>query len=202
MCEVGNKMFLKLRLAFFVAFFVCLAISCKSLLQANRLADCIYDFDSFSDIYVADTKLDGVQQLSDLSLIDAGKMTAGFLTGDLPMRLTANISVTNPNKRPAAINSVDWILLVDGRQVATGMLEKRFEVGPNGNSAILPFEIELDLSEALKSDDKGRLMKFVFNLSGNNNVLPSDVTLKIKPSIAIGKKTVKVPGYIPIKKRF
>lgn len=180
---------------------VTFSISCKSLFQANRLADCAYNFHSFTDVYVADTKLDGVNQLSDLSLLDAGKMTAGFLSGNLPMSVTANISVTNPNKKAAAINAVDWILLVDGDQVADGKITERFEVAPNGGTAILPVAIKLDLSGALKSDDKGTLMKFAFNVSGNTGVLPSEVTIKIKPSIAIGKKTVKVPGYIPIKKK-
>lgn len=178
-----------------------LFVSCRSLLQANRLADCQYEFDSFSNVLVAGTSLDGVTKLSDLSFFDAGKITAGFLKGDLPMSLTANVAVINPNKRTAAVNSVEWIVLIDDKEIATGELTERFEVAPNGGKALMPLKMNIDLAEALKSKDKGNLMNFAFNLTGKGGILPSEVTIKVKPALKIGNKQVKIPGYITVKQK-
>ena len=43
-------------------------------------------------------------------------------------------------------------------------------------------------------------MNFAFNLSGRGGILPSNITIKVKPSISIAGANVKVPGYITVKK--
>ena len=182
-----------------LALLVISAFSCRSILQANRMKDCEFEFRSFSNIEVAGTKIDGVSKLSDLNMFDAAKLAAGFMRGNLPMELVANVQITNPNKRTAAVNSLDWIVLVDDSELTRGQMLERVEVAA-GSTAVIPIKVKLDLGEALKSKDKASLMNFAFNLSGRGGILPSNITIKVKPSISIAGANVKVPGYITVKK--
>lgn len=182
-----------------MALIIISAFSCRSILQANRMKDCEFEFKSFSDIEVAGTKIDGVSKLSDLNMFDAAKLAAGFMRGSLPTELVANVQITNPNKRTAAVNSLDWIVLVEENELTRGQMTERVEVAA-GSTAVIPIKIKLDLGEALKSKDKASLMNFAFNLSGRGGMMPSNVTLKVKPSISIAGANIKVPGYITVKK--
>ncbi len=173
--------------------------SCRSALQANRMKDCTFEFKSFSNVEVAGTNIDGVKKLSDLNMFDGAKIAAGFMSGKLPMEMTANVQIINKNKRTAAVNSLDWIILIEDTELSRGQLTDRIEVAA-GSNAVIPINIKIDLSQALKSKDKGVLMNFAFNLSGKGGILPSNVTIKVKPSISVAGANVKVPGYIKVKK--
>lgn len=173
--------------------------SCKSVLQAKRMKDCRFDFQSFSNVRVAGINIDGVNKLLDLSLFEGAQIAAKFMSGDLPLDAVVNIAVSNPNKRMAAVNGLDWIVLVENTELARGKVTKRFEIAP-GDKSMIPIDIKIDLSSALKSKDKGTLMNFAFGLSGKSNTLPSNVTIKVKPYLSIAGANVKVPGYITVKK--
>jgi hypothetical protein len=188
-------------LLFLLSFAVAAACSsCRSIFQAKRLASCAFEFHSFTDLIVAGTKLDGISKLSDLNMFDAGKLAAGFMRGELPMELTANIKIINPNNKTAALNSLDWILIVEGAELARGQINQRFEVAPGGGQMLLPVKINANLAEALKGSDRGSLMNLLFNISGKGGIMPSDVSIRVKPSMSVAGVQVKMPGYVTVKK--
>ena len=79
-----------------------------------------------------------------------------------------------------------------------GFLNQRIEVQPGGKTQI-PVRLSTNAYQ-LFTDAKTRdaFTQLVQNLAGASNTTPSKLTIKIKPTLALGNKAVNYPGYITI----
>ncbi len=176
-------------------------ISCRSISQGKRLSKCEFRLESLQNIQLANVKIDEVKGITDLSLLDAGKITLALArNSSLPMNMTVNIEVKNPNKKTAGLNELKWILYIDDIQMAEGESTQRFEVPANGTN-ILPLDVNLDLKKALKGKSRSALLKFAFNLAGFGREA-SRVKVRAKPSFKVLGGTIRYPGYIKITREF
>ncbi|HAS39740.1 MAG TPA: hypothetical protein DCS93_04645 [Microscillaceae bacterium] len=178
-----------------------LNISCRSISQGKRLSRCEFRLESLQNIKLANVKIDEVKGITDLSLLDAGKITLALArNSSLPMHMTVNIEVKNPNKKTAGLNELKWILYIDDIQMAEGESVQRFEVPGNGTN-ILPLEVDLDLKKALKGKSRSALLKFAFNLAGFGKEA-TRVKVRAKPSFKVLGGTIRYPGYIKVTREF
>lgn len=180
--------------------FIMLA-SCSTIREMSALAKCEFKVNNIKDLTLVGVNIQKISSITDLSWSDAGKIAAAIFTSSFPLNFTLNLDVKNPNKTMAALNHLDWILLIDDIQMAKGMVDKRVEIAPNGGVSNLPININFDLKEALSGKSYESIKNFAFNLAGYGSG-PTRITVKAKPTIMIGNKSIQYPGYISIKTQY
>ncbi|CCH03087.1 hypothetical protein FAES_5088 [Fibrella aestuarina BUZ 2] len=162
---------------------------------AVRSADSItiagYDVREFKDI----------RQLDDINPLKYPRVAAGLLSRNVPFRANINLEIVNPTNDIAAINQFEYRLLLAGNELATGTVQQRVEVPPGGGKVIVPIPVNANAYELVtNASTRNAFVDLVRNLAGSNQVSASRVTLKIKPTLMLGNKQVKYPGYIDIDK--
>jgi hypothetical protein len=103
---------------------------------------------------LANTTLGGVnvqnvRSISDLNLSQAARITQAYASGSFPLNLIVNMEVKNPNATTAAMNSVDWIMLIDDKEIVDGAVNERIQIAPDGGITNLPIRISTDLRKVL-----------------------------------------------------
>ncbi|MEI6123159.1 MAG: hypothetical protein WCQ95_05960 [Bacteroidota bacterium] len=184
----------------FVALIMMLA-SCTQIKELTTMLNCDYRLSTVDNIKLADIDVQKIKSYSDLSLKDGMKLLAAVTSGTLPLNMTVNVEVRNPNAQSAALNKLDWILLIDDVEVANGSTTKRIEISPNNGIGTLPIQIGTDLVKILSGQSAQNMINFGLNLAGYGNK-PTRFTLKAKPTILIGSTAIVYPGYINISSEF
>jgi hypothetical protein len=191
----------KKNIAVFILIGVLMLASCKQVKEAMTLAKCDFRLKEVTSLQLAQVELWGLKSYSDISFTDIGKMGVTFASGHLPLDLRLNLEIRNPNSAKAALNRLDWILLVDKNQIAEGTTQYRVEVQPNGGIASMPLTLSTDLKQALTGQSLKSLINLALNFFDKGGT-PSRLTIKAKPWISIGNSSIAYPGYINIKKEF
>ena len=175
--------------------------SCSTLKELVALSKCQFKMGTLKNPKLAGVKILEKKEFSDLTIIDAGRVTAAMIKGKLPLEFTLNIDVRNPNKKMAALNRLDWIAYIDDVEIVHGTMDKRIEIQPNNGVASIPLIVKTDLKQIFKKESRNALLNLGFNLADVNEQ-PTRVTLMVKPTIMVGKKEMRYPGYISVKQEF
>lgn len=174
-------------------------IGCRSVSELKRMADCEYEFVTVDQIKMAGVDVDGKSKLKDLKFSDLAKITQTYLTGTLPVTLTANVSVRNPNEKPAALEKLDWKLFIEDIEITSGTINERFEIGA-GETQILKIPASIDAMEFLKDETKKEVLNFAFNVADPSGK-PTHMKIKIKPAIRVGNTLLAAPNYFTVKQK-
>jgi LEA14-like dessication related protein len=122
-----------------------------------------------------------------------------LLTGavqSVPLNLTLNINVENPNATAAMLQGLQYILSIDNVNFTSGTIDQALNI-PGGGNQLMPLVIGLDMAALLKGESKEAVVNIVKNFLGIGNK-SSNVTFQIKPTVLVGKIPVTSPVYIPI----
>jgi len=138
--------------------------------------------------------------LSDLNIMEMTKIASVIGGGTLPLTFDLNVQVKNPNPGLAAMNKLDWILIIDDIEMTRGILNQRVEIPANAITSV-PVAMSLDLMKSLNGKSGDALINFALNLSGTGS-RPTRIKLKAKPTILIGSTPIEYPGYITIRQEF
>ncbi len=171
--------------------------SCKAVRELQALFNCEFKMKDFAGLNLAGIPLDGSKGISDFGLMDAAKLKTAYDRNELAINWTLNVDVRNPNNSNAAVNSVDWIFLIDNIEVMRGALNQRFAVAGNGGTATMPLNLSVNLNKIFT----GKSMKWMFDLAGDmsqESINSKRIQLKIRPAINIGGAQVKLPGYMTV----
>lgn len=170
--------------------------SCDVARQAQgayNMVNCKYEYQSLSDLSVADINVS-----KGLSLLDAPKII-GVLSGGMssvPLGFTVNLAVENPNQSEAMLNGLDYILSIDGVQFTTGSLDRQLSI-PAGGTGTLPLAMGFDIATMLKGETHDAVANIVKNFVGIGSDA-TNVALQIRPSFMVSGYKVTSPIYIPI----
>lgn len=178
--------------------------SCGVLQQVAEMktfAKCEFLIKNVENVQLAGVNIQNKNKLSDISFLDAAKITTAFAQGKLPLNLILNISVKNPNSSPASMNKMDWILFIDDVEMTRGISNQRVQIAANNGVSNIPLQTEIDLLKALSSESGEAIANFGFNLSGKGD-RPTRIMIKVKPRVYVGKKMITYPGYITVKNTF
>ncbi|MCU0353441.1 MAG: hypothetical protein MUD08_06830 [Cytophagales bacterium] len=179
-----------------------LATACQQLKQMANFTKCQFRMNSVQNTTLAGVNVQQIQSLSDLNLLQAGKLTAAYASGSMPITMTINVDAQNPNDATAAMNRMDWILLIEGKELVTGTLNERVSIAPSGGTAVIPVRISADLRKIMAKNSTEENINLGLGLAGANGRPSPKLSLKIKPSIMIGSLTVPYPGYITLSTNF
>jgi hypothetical protein len=192
---------MKLRNNLFLIFLLCILTYCKSIRELQSFARCEFRVATVENTMLAGVNVQQIRKLTDLNLMQAARITQSYAGGSLPLSLTVNVDVKNPNATPAAMNSMEWIMLIDDKEIVDGVVNDRIDIAANGGISKLPIRISTDLRKILSNMSTEEAVNMGLGLSGSGNK-PTRVTLKVKPSILVGQTLIKYPGYIKVNHEF
>lgn len=170
--------------------------------QAKAFKDADFRLASVEQATVAGIDVTQIRQPGDLSTLDRARLAAAYAAGNLPLRMRVNLEIRNPNDEMAALNELDYIALIDGKQVATGRTTERVEVAPNGGVAIAPVTLESNLREAMGERSAESLADLVLGLADRDRQ-PLRLTLRLRPTfITSSGRRIAPAGYVNVDKNF
>jgi len=173
----------------------------RSYQQAINLKNCDFRVQSVEKINLAGVAIQNVSDFRDLPWGEAGTLLAGIATSStFPLTFQLNVEGRNPNREPAGLHKLEYIVLIDDEEMTAGILEHPFTIAP-GSSLVIPLSITIDLKRALQGKSLDAMLNFGFNLAGVGKQ-PSRITLKLKPTILVGKRELNYPGYLTIRQDF
>lgn len=190
---IGISMVLAITIAF---------ISCKQLQELQSLAKCDFKLNTVDNIQMAGVNVQQIQNLSQIGFMDVAKLTTAYVSKSLPLSFNLNVDARNPNPTKAVLSALDWILEIDNMEMTRGILNKRFDINPNGGVTTIPMVMNFDLFKVLTGKTKDSMLNFGLNLAGAGNNTPTRITLKARPTIMVGTIPVQYPGYLSIKNTF
>jgi hypothetical protein len=165
------------------------------------LAKCEFRIESVTNLHLAGINVQEIKSVSDLNLMDAQQLLKSVNKSTFPLNLTLNVAARNPNASMAGMNKMEWILFIDDIQMTTGSVDQPVTIPVNKDTAVIPVHMDLDLKQILRGKSVDAVINFGLNLAGAGNK-PTRFTIKLKPTIMIGKNPVVYPGYITVKTEF
>jgi len=190
-----------MRKLFLFPLFLLLLNSCSVFSELTAFKNCEFRLYSIQDPAVCGIDMSDRRNPSDFTFLDGQMIAANLLRGTLPFDITINMEVKNPGTTTAAVNSIEWVAYIDELEVAAGLVERRIEVPPSGGLAIIPVKIHADLIDYMEGNNPKTMMNFALNLVGNSDQ-PSNLSMKIKPSLLVGGKTIQYPGFFTVTHEF
>jgi hypothetical protein len=170
----------------------------KQVAGTFALTQCKYDFHSISGLNLAGINMQNINSVSSLNPLAAANLIAAFASpeGSLPLSFTLNLNITNSGAQTAILNSINYILEIDGIEMTQGLVNRQMQI-ESGNVAILPIAMAFDLRQVLSGRSMDAIRNLAFNFAGIGNAT-SNVTVKLRPSFVVGGNTVSMPNHIPV----
>lgn len=171
----------------------------RQLAEAKALGDCKFNITSADSLYLAGVDVRQFRNLNDVDLTKYPQIGLAVLRRNVPLDARLNLQIDNPTNRLAGINQLEYKVLLKGNELFSGFLNQRIEVAPGGGRTTIPIRLNTN-AYTLLTDAKTRdaFVELVRNLAGAQDAKASRVTIKIKPTLALGNKAVNYPGYITI----
>jgi LEA14-like dessication related protein len=160
-------------------------MSCDVLSGVASFVNCKYEFAGFANPSVAGINLSNTSNVNNLNAASMLKLTAGILSGSLPLSFTVNINATNPNATTAQIAGLDWGIDLNSTNILSGTLNHSISVPGNGGQTVIPLAIQTDLLQLFKGESKENIMSFINHLL-NTGEGSSNVAIRIRPAVMIG----------------
>ncbi|MFZ4462664.1 MAG: LEA type 2 family protein [Bacteroidales bacterium] len=167
--------------------------------QAKQLSQCNFEIKEIEDIHLAGIPLQEGMKQSDLNAGQMMQLAGSIFMGKLPLDMNVSLMVKNPNKKAAAINKLDYNILLDGHELITGNLIEPVFI-PASDSAIVKIPVGTDLYSILSGESSDAVINLGFKLTGHES-REAEVEVRVKPYIKIGSRDLPYPGYIVLKEK-
>ncbi len=180
-----------------ISFIALIAAGCGVSRKINLLEQCRYDIKSADSVYVAGRNITRQIQNGTFDLGSVPELAIGLLRKDIPLRAKINLGIENPGSKPIEINQFDYIISFKGQEMVNGTTDRRIDINP-AETTVVPIMVRANIYSILS--DKSTREEIFSYLRGTENVQKSLISIKIRPSIRVGNKLIKYPGYITIDK--
>ncbi len=172
--------------------FVVLAAGCspreitRALTDLKNLQFKLRDVDNFrlAGITLADKK-----SIKDFSLSDGLALTRAITSETAPAEFTVNVIARNPNDGQAGrqsaqltITSLDYRLLIDGRQTISGDIEKPIYIPGSKEETVFPLKMKLDLLQFFSDKGKDGILNLALALGGVEGSA-SRISIDMRPTV-------------------
>ncbi|HEV7348169.1 hypothetical protein [Telluribacter sp.] len=175
----------------------------RQIKEAKALADCKYNITSADSIYLAGIdvrEFRAIRNPSDVDLARFPRLGVALLRRDVPLNLRLNLSIMNPTNRVAAVNQLEYKILLADTELFNGLLNRRIEVAPDSGRTIVPVSLNTNAYELISNPQtRADFMAMLEALSGKADAKPTVLTIQVRPTLSVGDKQVDYPGYITIK---
>lgn len=176
----------------------------KQVSEAKTFGECKYDIKSVDSVYLAGIDVREFRNLRSFSDFDLAKypgLALGLLRKNVPLDLRVNLDITNPTKKRAAINQLEYKVLLSNSEIFNGYLNQLIEVMPGTGSTRVPVKLNANAYQLLTNDQtRDQFVNMILSLTGKSDAKPTKFTVKVKPTLDIAGKQVDYPGYITFEK--
>lgn len=162
-----------------------------------NLANCEFNLKNVSNVNVAGVNVKNVTQ-GNLTATDVVKLVAAYQAKKVPLTMNVNVDVTNPTTTQAAMTALDWILAIDGTDMANGVNSNSYTIKPSATTTV-PLGVNAELADLFSKKGLDALKNFA--ASFNNEGVSSKVGLRVRPSLSVGTTQVPFPNYITLEKK-
>jgi hypothetical protein len=188
---------------FFLACFIILGLgSCginKQAQQIKALEKCDYRLTDATNITIAGTDVRKLMEGKSVNAMNIPGIALGLLRKDIPLRAKLNLEISNPSNSLAAINNFNYIVLINRQEVFNGTVDQSVSIGA-GQTTQVPVQVNANIYQFLTDSKMLDDISSFIGGATNGSEKKGLVTLKIRPSIKVGGRLVKYPGYITIDK--
>ena len=173
--------------------------SCDILNQiggAYQLTQCEYKYNTINNIKLAGINLADGKSISMSNFASLSTILMGGTMQTIPLSMTLNLDVKNPNNAVALLSALDYEIDINGMDFTTGQIDTPLRVEA-GQTSILPITIGVDLKNLMNTYSRDRVAKEMggfLGLSSNE----TKVTVKLWPKVMVGNSLIKVPAAIPV----
>ena len=162
-----------------------------------NLANCDFSLKNVTNVNVAGVNVKILTQ-GNLTAADVVKLVAAYQSKKVPLAMDVNVDIKNPTTTQAAMTALDWILAIDGTDMANGVNTKSYTIKPSTTTTV-PLGVNTDLGDLFSK--KGVEALKTFASSFTNEGISSKVGLRVKPSMSVGTAVVPFPNYIALEKK-
>lgn len=162
-----------------------------------NLVNCDFSLKNVNNISIAGVNLKNITS-GNLSATDVVKLVAAYQSKQVPLSMDINVNVKNPTNQQASMTAMDWILAIDGTDVANGASNRTYTIKPSTTTTV-PLGVNTDLGQLFSSKGVDALKNFASSFS--NDGTSSKIGLRIRPSMTVGTTQVPFPNYIKIEKK-
>jgi len=158
--------------------------ACASMNPAYDLSKVKFTLDHISAVRVAGIDLMDITSLDELNVFQMARATLAVSRENLPLELTLQLKSENPlaNKVAATLTSIDWMLILDGRETISGTLEEYVTLAA-GEMQDIPLRLSLNMFEFFNEKTSMDLLDLALAFASQDGGIPPGVALKIRPSI-------------------
>jgi hypothetical protein len=173
----------------------------KQIEQAKALGKCRFELVSADSVYLAGINMKQFEGQDNINLGSLPRLAMGFISKSIPLDARLVLKITNPTAETAAINQFEYKILLKNSEVFTGYVNHKVEVAPVGGQTRVPIVISTNAYHLITDDQtRDAFTDLVQNFSGAKNARKTVITIKIKPTLDLGNKEIKYPGYITFDK--
>ncbi len=169
----------------------------KQAQQIKALEQCEYKLVDAANITLAGTDVSQLVNGQSIDLSNLPALAFGYLRQDIPLKASFSLQITNPSKKMAAINNFDYKILVNQQELINGSLNQRISIAP-GQSTKVPLQLNANIYQFLANPKILKEITEFLSAPAKGVEKKGLLTLKIKPSILVGSKLVKLPSFITI----
>lgn len=162
-----------------------------------NLVNCEFNLKNVNNVSVAGVNVKDLTS-GNLSATDVVKLVAAYQSKKVPLSMDINVNVKNPTEHKASLTAMDWILALDGTDVANGASNRTYTIKSNTTTTV-PLGVNTDLGQLFSSKGLDALKNFASSFT--NDGTSSKVGLRIRPSLSVGTSQVPFPNYIKLEKK-
>lgn len=176
----------------------------RQVSEAKVFGDCKYDIASVDSVYLAGIDIRefrNIRSFGDLDLARYPGLAMGLLRKNVPLNLRVNVDITNPTRKRAAINQLEYKVLLTESEIFNGFLSQLIEVMPGTTPTRVPVSLQTNAYQLLSNDKtRDQFVNMILALTGKSDAKPSKFVVKVRPTLDIAGKQVNYPGYITFEK--
>lgn len=169
----------------------------SQLTSVANLANCDFSLKNVSNVSVAGVNVKNLTS-GNLSATDIVKLVAAYQSKQVPLSMDLNVNVKNPTQQQASLTAMDWILAIDGKDVANGASSRNYTIKPSTTTTV-PLGVNTDLGQLFSSEGVEALKNFASSFTSDGT--SSKVGLRVRPSLSVGTTQVPFPNYINLEKK-
>lgn len=176
----------------------------RQVSEAKVFGDCKYDIASVDSVYLAGIDIRefrNIRSFNDFDLARYPGLAMGLLRKNVPLNLRVNVDITNPTRKRAAINQLEYKVLLSESEIFNGYLSQLIEVLPGTTPTRVPVSLQTNAYQLLSNDQtRDQFVNMILALTGKSDAKPSKFVVKVRPTLDIAGKQVNYPGYITFEK--
>ncbi|TLU98988.1 hypothetical protein [Dyadobacter luticola] len=176
----------------------------RQVSEAKVFGDCKYDIASVDSVFIAGIdvrEFKNIKSFNDFDLVRYPGLAMGLLKKNVPLDLRVNVDITNPTKKRAAINQLEYKVLLSESEIFNGYLSQLIEVMPGTGSTRVPVKLSANAYQLITNDKtRDQFVNLIMSLSGKSDAKPTKFVVKVRPTLDVAGKQINYPGYITFEK--